>query len=263
MSSGKRQVVLFITEGSSDDAALTLPLRALFAEEGLSDQIECAVFGTDPLIHEYRDGGNPALADEYKVIERIKDCIKDFLAIQAGKIGEEDIACVAVLSDLDACYCNDDSVVFRRDKDIEYDLESRVIRCKNKPYITERNAKKRDALGILISDQFIQVGGRRKAVPLGVFYMNINLECALYHDNNPHTEEEKQQLARVFRAKYKHDAAGFRELLSTVNLEAASYENSLSDPYLHRHAFDRMSNLLNVTNWIKKSVHLESPPAQE
>lgn len=247
-----RRVALLITEGDTDRTSLQNPLRQLLKDRGLFKKVECQVYGTDFLLHSYRKKDCPKIESAEEVTDRIKSCIRRYLDSNSDGIKAEDIAGVAVLCDLDACFCNDACVVHKNDGGVEYDVSSCQIRCQNIPYIIERNSTKRDAFGILVSDQVIQIPGRRKAVPLGVFYVNINLEHALHSDASALSNAEKDELAKDFRSRFQTDSEGFAALLESIHTIGASYDESHNESQLKNHAFDRESNLITIIDWVSK-----------
>ena len=255
--SGQRKIVLFIAEGSSDAKALSLPLGALFVEKGLSAKARCEVYGTDPLLHRLQDKNNPTFESPFSVTDRIKDAVDDFLNSEAGGVFEAgDIACVAVLCDLDACFCDNACIKHRPDEPVTYDIANKTVYCQNIPYIVGRNDTKRDAFGVLVSERVIQIETGKAAIPLGVFYMNLNLEHALYNETDITDSNIKENKAAIFRSRYRNDPKGFELLLEDLQQIGEGYEGSHDDASLKAHSFDRVSNLATIIDWISKNVKL-------
>jgi|GEM_PF-2325518 len=250
MSNGK-QVILFIVEGASDLIALKLPIKKLFSNQNLLSNIQIEIYGTDPLIH-WPKQTDRKLWEADSLCDRIGASVKNFIKSPKCKISPSDIAAVAVIGDLDACFCPAESVFKNTDGDfIVYDADGQRIFCENVPFLIKRNEIKKDSVDMFRCYKDIRPYLCKKTVPLAFFYNNMNLEHAISGVYGPLTEEEKIRNAKAFRQKYSDDPVGFLALLNELRAGADNYDESLRKAYLAKEPFCRRSNLYFVIEWAK------------
>ena len=253
-----KSLVLFVVEGRSDCIALKAPLRNLLKKRGFGHDIEVDVYGTDFLVHDINDKNNPILREPWDVQERIKKSVQRYLGEPKNKkiIKATDISCVIAISDLDACFCPESAVVQNESgcADIFYDTKQERIHCNNVEYVLRRNEAKKDAADLIVHDGTILLSGCKKAIPLGIFYFNLNIDHVLYGVNKPGmNEDEKISLAQVFRNTYAYQADELSSFLNMFLLgEAKDYATSWGTSLLKKNAFKRITNLLFLLSWLKQ-----------
>ena len=256
LNEAMKSIILFVVEGYSDYVALKAPLRNWLIKRGFHNEFDVDIYGTDPLIHDPEDKGNPILRDPSEVQDRIKKSVKDYLNKAQNKrtIKASDISCVILISDLDGCYCSPDSIA-QNDYGtgvILYDTSCRMIRCNNVDYVQRRNEAKRDAIDLITHEKNILLSGCKKAIPLAIFYFNLNMEHALHGVNEPGlSEQEKISYAMWFRNTYAFNENSLASYLKTLlPKEGVDYRTSWDKRTLGERAFDRLCNLALVIEWL-------------
>ncbi len=251
----EKKIVLVICEGDSDKKALQILINQYLADKHISTQIGCEVYGTDFLFHDLKNPNEFSAAD--KILERIKEAILDFLAQSKNKSRYKwsDILAVTTISDLDACYCDPKDVVSGNgiiETTTEYDCSRRKIFCNDVVFIRERNEWKKEALGILYTTDFILPNNYKIAVPFRAFYNNLNLEHSLYNDTNCNSEDQKNHLARTFVQNYRNKPIDFYKYISSIPSLSpkGDYKQSWNEYQLLKHAFDRLTNIKIMIDWI-------------
>ena len=249
----KKRFVLLIVEGQTDAIALSGPLNAVLMKKGLSQRIGVDVYGTDCLLHEPGAKNNPSFSDYLDVIQRLKRSIAAYFRQPKNKLSPNDIAAVAVVSDLDGCYCSPDSIYHNPNgkQGIHYDTTDHVIYCDDVAYIHDRNQRKVNALDLILDEHVIQIpGSTTKAVPLGVFYHNLNMEHAFYNEIGTLSQIEKMDKAQGFRSLYIHNPDGLMSFLKAINMIGMSYESSWDIASLRSKPCLRTSNISVILDWI-------------
>lgn len=253
----KKSIVLLIVEGQSDAIALLAPLNAVLAERRLNQRIGVDVYGTDCLLHEPREKNVLSFSDPLEVIDRLKRAIRAYFKQPKNKLMPNDISAVVVLSDLDGCYVRPDHILQNPigTEGIHYNTSAQSISCDNVAYICERNRIKVDAVELILHEQVIQVpGASRKAVPLGAFYCNLNMEHAFYNGLNELSQEDKISKAQEFRGLYIHNPNGLMSFLKEVCKIGTDYKTSWDRRSLIAKPCLRTSNLSFIVDWITKHL---------
>lgn len=253
----ERKVFLLIVEGSSDRIAIKGTLKEVLKALGYDALLDCEVYGTDLTLHPYQN--NNQYSEPEDALENVVSAVNEFIFNErrSSKIDFDNIAAVATLSDLDACYCDDSRIVFYSNapKDVksQCDINAQLIRTTNIPFMKKRNATKRDAFDTLLSEKEIYIGETTKRrVPFKPFYMSVHLEHALMKDTCEHTLEEKGEMARNFRAKYIHCPTEFIHLLDDISIHGTDHPSSWNRKTLKENAFARASNLFHIIQWFKE-----------
>ena len=253
----KKSIVLLIVEGQSDAIALLAPLNAVLAERRLNQRIGVDVYGTDCLLHEPRDKNVPSFSDPMEVIDRLKRAIRAYFKQPKNKLMPNDISAVVVVSDLDGCYVRPDHI-FQNPigtEGIRYNTSAHSISCDNVAYICDRNHIKVDALELILHEDVIQVPrATRKAVPLGAFYCNLNMEHAFYNELNELSQEDKLSRAQDFRDLYIHNPNGLMSFLKEISRIGSDYDTSHDARALIAKPCLRTSNLSYIIDWITKHL---------
>ena len=137
--------------------------------------------------------------------------------------------------DTDGCFIND-SYVVEKDTDINY-LED-VIECRNPNQIRQRNKDKSEILNKMI--KISKVCGE---IDYGVYFMSCNLEHVL-HNNANMTNEQKNDAADFFRAKYDGKVEDFTKFfLDEIIAVKGDYKNSWNYVKQGNNSLKRCTNL--------------------
>ena len=208
-------------------------------------------------MHPYQNSSQYSEPED--ALENVVSAVNEFIYNErrSSKIDFDNIAAVATLSDLDACYCDDSRIVFYSDAPkgakSQCDINAQLIRTTNIPFMAKRNATKRDAFDTLLSEKEIYIGeSSKRRVPFKPFYMSVHLEHALMNDTCEHTLEEKGEMARNFRAKYIHCPTRFIHLLDDISIHGTDHLSSWNRKTLKENAFARASNLFHIIQWFKE-----------
>ena len=170
----ERKVFLLIVEGSSDRIAIKGALKEVLKALGYDALLDCEVYGTDLTLHPYQNSSQYSEPED--ALENVVSAVNEFIYNErrSSKIDFDNIAAVATLSDLDACYCDDSRIVFYSDAPegakSQCDINAQLIRTTNIPFMTKRNATKRDAFDALLSEKEIYIGeSSKRRVPFKPF----------------------------------------------------------------------------------------------
>lgn len=186
----RKKIVLFIVEGITDEVSLALG----FSELMNSDEVKFELTRGDITTR--------ANIKVDTIAKEIGNIVNRF----RGKIYKKsDIKRVIHLVDTDGCFIEDDKVV---KKDVEITYFENKIDCKNPDYIRQRNKKKSEIL-----DRMARMHKVCSEIDYSVYFMSCNLEHVL-HDNANMTNEQKNEAADAFRAKYDGKAEEFAKLFS-------------------------------------------------
>lgn len=246
----EKKLVLLITEGGSDAAALSVPLRRYFLEKQIARTFECVIYGTDISLHARKDP--PLQSDPALVMERVVEAIEEFLGSQtnSNKYTLDDIGVVMTLSDLDCCYCREPDLEFGGPHCATYpDYQRKRLICNDVAFVSKRNEIKTDALGVLRNEEMIKLRDG-KVVPFRAFYCSVNLEHSLYNDTLSRKPEEKMALAKQWASKYKQNANEFYLAVSSIPRLGDGYLESWDERELRKNPFSRLSNLKIMIDWL-------------
>lgn len=201
----RKQVVLIIVEGMSDQVALEGYLSDFLVDE----YTRFIVVHGDILTDRYSNQGNIRI--------RIGDLIKR--EISSYGLKKKDIKEIVHLVDTDGIYIPDDHIIVEVIAESPI-YEENAIKTNNRSGIIARNAQKRTTLHKLITCSTIL------DIPYHVYYMSCNLDHVLYNKPNA-TEEEKENDSEWFSLKYDGNLAGFLSFIcSSVFSTALEYRES-------------------------------------
>lgn len=242
----ERKLLLLVLEGGTDETAFSKALENLINSFDIGVKIRCKVCRHDITISDEENNNNFTFAEATEVDERIKKSVKMFLD-ENHLFTEKDIFAICSFHDLDACYCNNSALIHHQN-DVTYDLENKLVLCKDVLHMQERNEIKRVALDILIFTETLIIKNRR--IPYKPFYYSINLEHLLANDPNVLTLDEKKAIAQSFRFKHYKDPKRFLDFLSQANKLSDGAVASWDEKFLYKHPFDRYSNLIDILGFI-------------
>ena len=254
----ERKLALLIVEGGSDGTALTVPIRNYLVNNGNCCFFEYVVYSADITLHE--NGCNEINYDYENVVDRVSKAVDEYLNsdYNTNKYTIDDVGIVMTLSDLDACYCSNEQLVFGGPGcSTIVDCENKKVLCNDVIFMSKRNETKVSALGILSSEEKIKFSNKL-LVPFHAFYCGTNLEHALYNDYSLHTFQEKMTLAREWASVYKKDHKAFYNAINEIPRISDDYKESWLEKKLFKVPFDRISNLKNMIDWIIEQSELLS-----
>lgn len=248
-SEGK--IALIIVEGSSDQHAFKKCLDAYFKNVKNDLNIDCEVYKTDIRLHEFQKEDIVPVDNIYidDLKKRISDSVKGFFNDHKSySLTEKDLIAIAVLTDLDACYCKPSDVVSIPSENRKYLLDTRQINAKNVPHMLEVNRWKKEANEMLNSIENIDIDGT--LLPFRCFYQSINLEHITSNNPNIDDEDIKDDNARDFRKEYKNNLDGFKALLDSLSVIGDDYASSWNSNSLQEKSFEKMTNIKYFIDWI-------------
>lgn len=148
----EKRIALLIVEGTSDATALRGCIHKYLRLHYPKTDIDCEVYGTDISINE--SGNGQRSGDPQLVLDRVKTAFDEYLNTRgkSQKIAFDDIASVATLSDLDACFCREEAVIQGEEGAqtvIDYDCQRQKVFCKDVKALAMRNKNKCEALMVL------------------------------------------------------------------------------------------------------------------
>lgn len=233
MSNVKKQVILFVVEGPSDEESLAGALRKIFVDRQLLVQVT------------HCDLTSERGAAAHSIRARIGQAVKDYLA-ETG-LRNSDIAGVIQITDTDGSFV-DDTLVITDEKvgGIRYSTEE--IRTPNAEAIVERNARKRTNVRTLVKTKSIL-----KSIPFQIVFFSSSLEHVLHNKLNL-SSAEKKRLASEFSRKYGEGDADFLAFITNAefSLHALGYNGSWEFIFEGKHSLERWTNLAVCFNAVKR-----------
>lgn len=241
-SKPRRQVVLIIVEGQSDENALLLPLTEAFE----------AKYGDDVIVHFARikndddsEGGditsrNGVQPDKLQMLMNklvIMPCLDE------NSLMPKYVTEIVHIVDIDGIYV-DDAQVVAADTEIPLEhpvYEDTLIRANDPVKLRERNVRKRANIEMLLQFQkegfpiqnFYDTGYGNKAttkvhtVPYSLYYFSCNLDHFIVNDRNLDSYL-KVYSADLFARKYGNSLNDFIEYIRTEDsaVKSMSYQES-------------------------------------
>ena len=257
MENKEKKIALIIVEGGSDRYAFQKCINNYLSSLSSQANIECEVYDTDIRIHDFRSEKIIPTddIDEEDIKKRICESITNFLAEQKGTyINIKDIVAVAILCDLDACYCKDSDIVSIPSNTDKYDLANKKFNAKDVPFQSDLNRWKRDSHELLLNSVktiiYKDADNNKTILPIKCFYQSINLEHITSNDPNILDEDLKSIKAKDFRNSYKNKPSDFYSLINSLSLIGYDYETSWNRIDLENKSFERMANIKYLIDWI-------------
>ena len=219
----RKQIVLVIVEGPSDEQALALALSEIFNP----DHIMVEVLHYDITADYFSESAN--------IVNRVNDVIKGYLN-NNKYIKKKDIKQIIHIIDTDGAFVSDEYII--EDKtasSVQYGTAR--ITTNNKSNIEIRNRRKSQNMIRLMSTHTIS------QIPYAAYYMSCNLDHVLYNKLNS-TDDMKENDAYAFAKKYKDDPDGFRAFIceSAFSVQG-SHKESWEFIQKERHSLERYTNL--------------------
>ena len=221
MKMARKQVVLIIVEGPSDQTALGFAFNNYLT----SDYVHIEVM--------HRDITTEKGATSSNIITKINDIINIYA--NNYHIRKTDIRQVVHLTDIDGTFIKDDKINYD-EQAIDPIYETTGIKTNNVEGIKNRNIQKKSILVKLSQTQ--QIG----PIPYKLFYMSSNLDHVFYNKPNS-TKEEKEIDSHNFAKKYKTD---FEKFVSFLSDSTISYQGNYRDSW--KYIIQEEEKILRLTN---------------
>lgn len=197
MGRPRKQVILFIVEGPSDQAALERPIQKLLQDHGSNIEATFLVAEQD-VTSDIRN--NPD-----NIVEKINRFYFEPFFSQNEFYYPKDVIQVVQICDLDGTFIPDE---YCRAYDETHTAEDGFVY--DPPYIygstaenvIERNHRKAENIRFLLTQPTIKV--KTKTIPYSVYFFSSNIDHYL-HDKYNLTGREKIQLAEAFADKCDDD----------------------------------------------------------
>ena len=220
-----RKVVLLIVEGISEEIALAMPLRRLFAIQPSGETIEFQVVSGDITTNKGTTVSN--------IKEQLNRIVKEFLG--KNKFRAKDLLEIVLLADTDGAYITDDAIK----EDVTYlkpSYTDSCILCKDKAAIIERNQQKRRILDLLIPLRELQ------GIPFSVYYFSCNLDSVLHNEANLE-DRQKTKKAEKFEQEYGENPSGLLRFFSnSAAITGTTYEESWAYIKERNHSLQQSTN---------------------
>ncbi|HHY52435.1 MAG TPA: hypothetical protein GX499_04220 [Clostridiales bacterium] len=218
MSRPRRKVILFLVEGSSDQAALERPIQALLQSSGKDIEAVFLVAETD-VTSDNRNTPN-------NILKNINKWYFDPFFSANEFYYPKDIIEVVQICDLDGTYIPEENCKeFEESHQItdNFIYEPPFIYGKTASAIIERNHHKAENINYLLTQSKIKV--RSKTVPYSLYYFSCNIDHYI-HDKLNLTGREKIQRAEEFADKCSKDHEYFIHRICESSQNNLSYIDS-------------------------------------
>lgn len=222
------KLVIFITEGKSEENALYTLMRSYFRP----DKVVFHIYHGDLLIKRYRKGG---------VVSEINEIV----AYECRKYGltTDDIKRVIHIADTDGLFIPDTAVKFD-EKAQKAKYTANAIYTNNPDSILQRNKRRRLNIKQLIITTKIQDG-----IPYHIFYLSRNIEHALYGLEGHVNDNRKTDLAYKFSDRFGYDWKAFISYIETEEITLGNnFEESWKLIKNDTESLCRHSNILYLFN---------------
>ncbi|MCR5651323.1 MAG: hypothetical protein K6F86_09110 [Lachnospiraceae bacterium] len=218
----RKKILLVIVEGPSDETALGYALSQVYDRE----QVYIHVVHGDITTKDSASSSN--------IVNMVGNQVKIFLDNNPFK--PSDFKGIIHIVDMDGAFVPDE--VIHEDSGCERSSYSDTeIRTDSVERIIKRNAQKRETLFRLIGT------GKVRSIPYRIYYMSCNTDHVLY-DKRDSTDEEKENDAYDFAAKYKGDVEGFLHFMCESDFSVdGEYKDSWKYIQTGLHSLERHSNL--------------------
>ena len=217
----KKQVVLFIVEGVSDETALAMPLEKLFSTE-----------------HVRFDITNGDITSEYSgksIAAKVGLCVKRHC--DEYKYKREDFAEVVLLVDMDGAFIEANSILKNESYESPYYGSCNIL-YKNPETLHKSHSIKQQNLNRLISLPHVY-----RTIPFSVYFFSCNLDHVICNDANL-TPKRKVKEAETFRRRYHDDPSGFIAFFNSEDISVSeSYDGSWNHIKKGANSLTRCSNI--------------------
>lgn len=228
----KKQVVLFIVEGSTDIETLSFYLEDLIGRINPDLKVFFTTLSDDS--HPY--GGDVTTrngVNQYNILGVIGKLATEYCNTQ--KFYPKEICAIIQIADIDGAYIPDSSIYKTNpvgDKKTFYYED--CIKTSVVSEIIERNQRKRENLETLINAETIKLDSR--TIDYSIYYFSCNLECYLYNERNM-KQEDKGTKAKNFSVSCFDDSGYFDKAMK-------SGESAISD-MSYKESWDFLKEGLN------------------
>ena len=191
-SMSEKKVVVFIVEGSSDEAALGTIMKECFS----GNEVQFVVVHGDITLKDY--------VSEDEILKKINgqiECVKS-----KYRYVQDDFIKIIHIADMDGVYIPIADIKEADTKKIQYYEDH--IEAKDTDMIAKRNKRKGDILYKL------RKTGKVNQIPYRIYFNSCNLEHVLYGELKDYSDEEKQILSDDFADRYDGKADAFIEFIS-------------------------------------------------
>lgn len=218
----EKKVVIFIVEGSSDEAALGTIMKEYFA----SNEVQFVVVHGDITLKDYVSADN--------IIKKIKgqiEAVKNKYPYQWG-----DFIRIVHIVDMDGVYIPDEVVRAADVEAVRYFEDH--IEAKNVLEIRARNKRKGEILYKL------RTTGKIRGIPYQIYFNSCNLEHVLYGELKDFTNEEKEIRSDNFADLYEGRAEAFIEFISGLAVAVpGTYKDTWNYIEKNCNSLNRHSNM--------------------
>lgn len=217
-----KQIVFFVVEGTSDEAALGTLLKKLYG----SKEVHVHIVHGDLTSREGHNANN--------ILTKVNDEVKAYL--RNNHLNRSHLREIIHLVDTDGVFVDDDLVVVDPSAKIIFYTEENM-HTHNKSNTEARNRQKSDNLDRLIATKSIA------GTPYRIFYMSCNLDHVLHNKLNS-TDEEKEDDAFAFSERFKDRLPDFMDFLSNSDFSVkGTYRESWKYIKQGKHSLERHTNL--------------------
>ena len=258
--SRERRVVLFLVEGSSEEASLVAPFRRWFASRGGDGA------GSSAGASARADDDSPALDTRsetfycdvttvhmfpgdatFSVRSNVRDTVRQFVLdrIESRHAYDwGDIDRIVHIVDLDGAFVPDDCIRQGTGRGFVYGED--FIAARKPESVAARNREKAASLRDLVECR--ELTYKRRRVPYGVYFLSCNLEHALYGLTRDCTNREKRLLSTAFDRKIGQRPQAFARLLRSDAVRVPGDDLDATWDYVQQgtRSLERGSNLFLV-----------------
>ena len=193
-SMSEKKVVIFIVEGTSDEAAIGTIMKEYFS----CNQVQFVVVHGDITLKDYVSNDH--------IIKKINEQIER-VKIRYRYV-QNDLIRIIHITDTDGVYAPEEDIKKADVEEIRYYEDH--IDTKNRSALIERNKRKGDILYKL------RKTGKVRGIPYRIYFNSCNLEHVLYGELKDFSDEEKQILSDEFADRYDGKVTEFIEFLSAL-----------------------------------------------
>lgn len=218
----EKKVVVFIVEGSSDEAALGTIMKEYFS----SNEVQFVVVHGDITLKDY--------VSKDSILTKINEQIEGVKS--RYRYNQDDFLKIIHIADMDGVYIPETDVKESDVESVQYYEDH--IDTSNVSAIVERNKRKGDILFKLRKTRKVN------DIPYRIFFNSCNLEHVLYNELKDFTDEEKQILSDDFADKYDGRAKEFIEFISdSIIAVPGTYQKTWDYIEKDRNSLSRHSNM--------------------
>ena len=218
----EKKVILFIVEGSSDEAALGTIMKEYFS----GNEVQFVVVHGDIALKDY-------VSADY-IIRKINELAENIR--QKYRYSLDDFMRVIHIADMDGGYISKDDVKEAEVEGLQYFLDH--IDTKNVEAVIRRNQSKGEILFKL------RKTGKINGIPYRIYFNSCNLEHVLYGELKDFSDEEKETLSDDFAEKYEGQVERFISFISEPEIAVSgTYQKTWDYIQKGRNSLNRHSNM--------------------